>query len=189
MADKGKKKQVILRKRVPQVVREHRRRRGLRWQGQASGAIRYLNSLHGIFLKEAEEAPEVRELIEAKQPAQPIFHGTPRLYLAGLKDLNFTINGQCRQEGRIACRWTVRAVHSSELLGAPATGREVTFSGATLTALEGEHLMFKEEFRTELGKVFRQQWAFWVVEEWNYWDLPGLVAQLRQTRQAVGEHA
>jgi hypothetical protein len=84
------------------------------------------------------------------------------------------------------CRWSIRAVHSGELLGAPPTGREVNFTGAALVVLEGELLQLGEGFTTEVGRVLKEQWAFWAVEEWSYWDVPGLMAQIREGQQAVG---
>ena len=158
-------------------------------KARAEGATRHLNAVHGQSKEDHQEAPQIRELIQARQPAEPILHGVPRHYLAGLSDINFTIHGQCRQEERVAVRWSIRAIHSGELLGAPATGREVTFGGVTLVAMEGERIEFEEGFRNEAGQRLKDQWGFWVVEEWNYWDVLGLLAQIREDRQAVGEHA
>lgn len=143
--------------------------------------------MHAQSKDDLQEAPQIRELVRARQPAEPILHGVPRHYLAGLSDINFTIHGQCQQEERIASRWSIRGVHSGELLGAPPTGREVTVHGVTLVATEGERIEFEEGFRNEAGLMLKEQWGFWVVEEWNYWDVLGLMAQIREDRQAVGE--
>jgi SnoaL-like polyketide cyclase len=186
MADKDKKpKQVLLRKRVPQIVTEYRRRRGRRRQGQRKGSNRHLNAVHGQTTEDIEEAPQVRELVLARQPAEPTFHGVPRHYLGALSDINFTINGQCQEEARIVSRWSIRAVHSGELLGVPPTGREVTITGATLVAVEGERIEFPDGFTSETGRTVGEQWGFWVVEEWNYWDVLGLLAQIREGQQAL----
>jgi SnoaL-like polyketide cyclase len=109
----------------------------------------------------------------------------PRHYLGALSDMNFTVASQCQQDARIVNRWSIRAVHSGELLGIPPTGREVTFAGATLVALEGERIEFPDGFKTETGKNLTEQWGFWVVEEWNYWDVLGLLEQIREGQQAV----
>jgi predicted ester cyclase len=188
LADKEKKpKKVLLRKRAPQIVKDARRARGRKRLGQRKASARYLNDVHGQSKEDLSEAPQIRELVRARQPAEPILHGVPRHYLAGLNDINFTIHSQCQQEERIASRWSIRAVHSGELLGAPATGREVTVHGVTLVATEGERMEFEGDFRNEAGHRVMEQWGFWVVEEWNYWDVPGLMAQIREDRQAVGE--
>ena len=184
-----KQKQILLRKREPQIVKFHRRLRGARWGAQSKGATQYLNAVHGSLRADLQEAPQVTELLRMKRETAPVFHGIPRLYLPGLSDLNFTISGQCAEEERIASRWTIRGTHSGELLGAPPTGREVTFTGVTLTLLEGEQVDLGEGFEVKPGKVLKEQWAWWVVEEWNYWDLPGLALQLREDRQAVGGRA
>jgi predicted ester cyclase len=182
-----KEKQILLRKRPPEIVKRHRQLRNRRWGAQAKAAARYLSGLHGVVQYEVEDVPEVIELVRTKhETSPPVFHGTPRHYLSGLTDLNFTINGQCRGEPHVASRWTIRGVHSGELLGAPPTGREVIFTGVTLTLLEGEDIDLGEDgYTTEVGKVIRSQWAYWIVEEWNFWDVPGLVAQIREGRQAV----
>ena len=186
MADKDKKpKKVLLRKRVPQIVRDYRRARGRKRQGVRKGATKHLNAIHGQVTEDIEEAPQVTELVLARMPAEPIFHGVPRHYLGALSDMNFTIASQCQEEARIVSRWSIRAVHSGELLGVPPTGREVTFAGATLVALEGERIEFPDGFKLESGKTVNEQWGFWVVEEWNYWDVLGLLEQIREGQQAV----
>jgi hypothetical protein len=185
MAEKTKKKQVLLRKRAPEIVKSHRRARNVRRAGQGQAATRYLNAIHGLVQEQIGWAPQVVELIAARQPADPIRHGIPRLFLSGLSDLNFTINGQCARDERIASRWTIRATHSGELLGVPPTGRGLTITGVTVNTVEGE-LVKLEGFTNAKGDPVEQQWAFWVVEEWNYWDLPSLAALIRNGRQTGG---
>jgi steroid delta-isomerase-like uncharacterized protein len=53
----------------------------------------------------------------------------PRMELA----VHDTVAG----EGRVAVRFSVRAVHSGDYLGIPATGRRVDFNGMVLYRLEG----------------------------------------------------
>jgi SnoaL-like polyketide cyclase len=186
MAEKTKKKQVLLRKRAPEIVKSHRWARNIRRAEGLRAATVYLNGVHGLVQAQAGRAPQVDELIAARQPAEPVRHGIPRLYLSGLSDLNFTINGQCAgRDEHVASRWTIRATHSGELLGVPPTGRELQITGVTVNAVEGE-LVKLEGFTNPAGKPVEEQWAFWVVEEWNYWDLPGLAALIRNGQRTAG---
>jgi hypothetical protein len=180
------KKKVMLRRRAPQIVKDHRRALAMRRGAQLRAATRYLNVTHGLVLPPTRgDAPEVRELIGSRQPAEPARHGIPRFYLAGLSELNFTVNGQCQRDERIASRWTIRAVHSGELLGVPPSGRGLTLTGVTLNTVEGE-LVKLEDFTDHLGNRVEEQWAFWVVEDWNYMDLQSFAASVRDGHGGPG---
>jgi hypothetical protein len=186
MADKEKKKQkVLLRRRPPDIVKAHRFKRNVRRMEQTKAATNYLNAIHGQVAEEDGRAPQVEELIAARRPAEPIRHGVPRVYLSALSHLNFTINGQCVRDEHTATRWTVRGMHTGELLGVPPTGRDLMITGITVNAVEGE-LVKLEGYTNPAGKVVEEQWAFWVVEEWSYWDLPSLATLLRNGQQAGG---
>jgi SnoaL-like polyketide cyclase len=184
MAEK-KKQQVLLRRRAPEIVKSHRRARAVRRAGQARASTRFLNDVHGLVQEEVGRAPQVEDLIITRRPAEPVNHGIPRLYLSGLSDLNSTITTQCARDEHIASRWTVRGTHSGELLGVPPTGRELVVNGVTVHRVEGE-LVEVDGFINRRGDLVKEQWACWVVEEWNYWDLPSLAAQIRDGRQTAG---
>jgi steroid delta-isomerase-like uncharacterized protein len=54
-------------------------------------------------------------------------------YRSGLSDLKVTIDQQFTEGDYVATRTTVRGRHDGDLMGAPATGREVEFSGLTVS--------------------------------------------------------
>ncbi|HEY1275349.1 MAG TPA: SgcJ/EcaC family oxidoreductase [Thermoleophilaceae bacterium] len=56
-----------------------------------------------------------------------------------------------------ADRWRVTAVHRGDFLGIPATGREISVEGCTFSDFGDDGL---------------------VVRDMNFWDVPGLLAQL-----------
>lgn len=49
----------------------------------------------------------------------------------------FVIEDMLSDGDRVAVRWTMRAVHRGEYMGAPATGRQVTISGTSIYRLAG----------------------------------------------------
>jgi SnoaL-like polyketide cyclase len=175
--DKRKNK-LLLRRRAPQVVKDARVKRAQRRGSEVRTATNYLNVVHGGVAGTGRQAPEVRELLQAKQSIEPRRHGIPRFYLAGLSDVNFTVNGQCQRDAHVASRWTIRAIHSGELMGVPPSGRDLILTGLTLNAVEGE-LLKLEGFTDRNGNPVEEQWVHWVVEEWNYIDLPRFGAMLR----------
>jgi steroid delta-isomerase-like uncharacterized protein len=95
-------------------------------------------------------------------PAMPEMHGPDAIkefitgYLAAFPDGMITIEDQLAQGDMVATRWTGHGTHKGELMGIPATGKQVTVSGITIS-------------RVAKGKV---------VEEWSNWDTLGMLQQL-----------
>jgi steroid delta-isomerase-like uncharacterized protein len=58
--------------------------------------------------------------------------------------------------GQVAVRWTATGTHRGEYLGAPPTGRQVTFKGIEIIRIRDER----------------------IVERWGEWDGMGLLEQL-----------
>jgi steroid delta-isomerase-like uncharacterized protein len=54
-------------------------------------------------------------------------------YRSALADLRVTIDHQFAVDNYVATRATVRGTHEGELMGTPATGREVAFSCLTIS--------------------------------------------------------
>ena len=77
-------------------------------------------------------------------------------YIDGFSDARITVDEQIAEGDIVATRWTGRGTHSGEISGIPATGKEVTVSGITISKLDG-------------GKV---------IEEWTNWDTFGMLVQL-----------
>ena len=77
-------------------------------------------------------------------------------YRNALSGLRVTIDQQFTEGDYVATRFTVRGTHDGDLMGAPATGRDVAFTGITIS-------------RCEEGRI---------VEEWEITDTVGLLRQI-----------
>jgi predicted ester cyclase len=77
-------------------------------------------------------------------------------YRDALSGLNVTIEHQFTEGDYVATRTTIRGRHEGELMGAQPTGREVEFSGLTIS-------------RCRDGRI---------EEEWELVDVPGLLRQV-----------
>jgi len=77
-------------------------------------------------------------------------------YRRVLAGMTITIEDQLAEGDKVATRFTVRGVHEGEFMGAAPTGREVAFSGLTVSVCKD-------------GRI---------VEEWEETDLVGLLAQI-----------
>jgi steroid delta-isomerase-like uncharacterized protein len=88
-----------------------------------------------------------RDLLEEFFGENPVHHGIPGAPgLEGLKagyddslnafpDIQLTIDDEIAEDDRVAIRWTLKATHQGDLMGIPATGKEVTQSGTTIYRL------------------------------------------------------
>ena len=77
-------------------------------------------------------------------------------YRAGLSDLRVDVEHQFTSGDYVATRTTVRGTHDGDLMGTPATGREVAFSMLTIS-------------RCEDGRI---------AEEWEIADTLSLLQQI-----------
>lgn len=77
-------------------------------------------------------------------------------YRSGVSDLHVTIDHQFADGDYVATRFTARGTHDGEILGVPATGRDVTFAGITVS-------------RCRDGMI---------VEEWEVSEVFGLLRQI-----------
>jgi steroid delta-isomerase-like uncharacterized protein len=77
-------------------------------------------------------------------------------YREALAGLNVTIEHQFTEGDYVATRTTIRGRHDGDLMGAPPTGRDVEFSGLTIS-------------RCRDGKI---------EEEWELVDVVGLLRQV-----------
>jgi steroid delta-isomerase-like uncharacterized protein len=84
---------------------------------------------------------------------------TKQLYAdlyGALRDLTHTIEDQIAEGDKVVTRWTARGTQSGDLLGHPATGNEIAFSGINI-------------YRVADGKL---------AESHVNWDLLGIAHQL-----------
>jgi steroid delta-isomerase-like uncharacterized protein len=79
-----------------------------------------------------------------------------KAYRSALTGLNVTIEDQFTEGDYVATRCTIRGRHEGELMGAPPSGREVEFTGLTIS-------------RCSDGKI---------AEEWELIDTVGLLRQI-----------
>jgi steroid delta-isomerase-like uncharacterized protein len=77
-------------------------------------------------------------------------------YVAAFPDGKITVDDQIAEGEKVATRWTGSGTNTGELMGMPATGKEVTVSGVAYTRIVD-------------GKVR---------ESWNSWDTLSMLQQL-----------
>ena len=81
------------------------------------------------------------------------FHG---MFNAAFSNIHFAVEDRIAEGDLVVTRWLNTAKHTGELMGIPATDIETTSAGMTVS-------------RIAEGKI---------VEEWNVWDLVGLLQQV-----------
>jgi steroid delta-isomerase-like uncharacterized protein len=54
------------------------------------------------------------------------------MYQVAFPNANFRLNDQIVEEDKVVTRWTAVAKHEGQLMGIPATGRDVTVTGITI---------------------------------------------------------
>lgn len=98
---------------------------------------------HTGDLDAAEElfAPELAEA--ARQEAADFRRGFP--------DVVSTIEDLIAEGDRVAARWSARATHRGEYVGAPPTGKEVEFTGISVYRIEGGRIAESWTVEDELG--------------------------------------
>jgi hypothetical protein len=80
----------------------------------------------------------------------------PLSMLVGVSDPTLHIDSQFCFDNRVVTRWSVYGTHSGPLAGYPASDREVSITGVSVSTLDGDV----------------------VVSQQSYWDVPGLLEQL-----------
>lgn len=73
-----------------------------------------------------------------------------------LPDIKLTLQDVIAEGDKVVARWTMKATHEGELMGVPATGKQLTQSGAAIYRLSNAR----------------------IVELWNFPDNLGLMQQL-----------
>jgi predicted ester cyclase len=77
-------------------------------------------------------------------------------YRDALSGLRVTINQQFSDGDYVATRYTITGTHDGDLMGAPPSGKDVSFTGITISRCEG-------------GRI---------AEEWELTDVAGLLGQI-----------
>jgi steroid delta-isomerase-like uncharacterized protein len=145
-------------------ARELRRRRGARHTSTAAAELRVRRLLEEPWKGSWDVIDEVvSSHYVGHDTGQPeAIHGPEglrdyvRAYNDAFPDARLTVHDQIAAGDKVASRWTARGTHAGEIAGIPATGKEVTVSGLTISTLEH-------------GRV---------VEQWTTWDRLGMLVQL-----------
>ncbi len=82
-----------------------------------------------------------------------------RMYHHAFSDAHITLDDVIIRDDKVVTRWTGRGTHDGDLMGIPATGKSVEFTGIRI-------------FRVADGRI---------VEGWVDWDTFGLMRQLGRT--------
>jgi steroid delta-isomerase-like uncharacterized protein len=78
------------------------------------------------------------------------------MYLRAFPDTKMTVEQQIAEGDKIVTRWIAQGTHQGELMGIPATGKQVTVTGITINRIAG-------------GRI---------VETWDEFDQMGMMQQL-----------
>jgi steroid delta-isomerase-like uncharacterized protein len=58
-------------------------------------------------------------------------------YRAAFPDVRFTVEDQIAEGDQVVTRWTARGTHQGPLMGLPATGKQATVTGITISRISG----------------------------------------------------
>lgn len=187
-ADGARKKMSDLPTRQPKRLRGYNMMRAFADRGKGKEVINWMHTIHGDaftgrskrayreelgFADVKDEGAAARFVDRRELEVEVIVrnferHGMELSYLDGLKNIEFTATSSVPKDDSVVIRWEVVGQHKESLLGVPPTGAEVTITGLTM-------LKFKDEKRPEGGRRLT------ATDEWTYWDLPGLMEQLKAT--------
>lgn len=78
------------------------------------------------------------------------------IFISAFPNAQMTVEDQIAERDRVVTRWTGTGTHTGDLMGTPATGKQVTVTGITVNRIAG-------------GQI---------VEAWGVVDLMGMMQQL-----------
>jgi predicted ester cyclase len=97
--------------------------------------------------------------------------GCDLLYIGNLSNIHFQVQDQFSIPEKAMTRWTVHGLHDKEFLGMAPTGREVSFSGITVSYFSSV---------SKGGVVGSNQGGeATVTQEYHYWDMVALLQQIQ----------
>jgi len=68
------------------------------------------------------------------------------MYRNAFPDVTLSINEQIAEGDKVVTHWTARGTHQGELMGVPATGKQVTVQGVVISRIENGKLI--QDFET-----------------------------------------
>jgi predicted ester cyclase len=92
------------------------------------------------------------------------------LYIGNLSNIFFQVQDTMSIPDKCMMRWTVHGVHDKEFLGMPPTGREVRFSGVTVSYITTTTVDVGQEDERHETRV---------TQEYHYWDMVALLQQIQ----------
>jgi steroid delta-isomerase-like uncharacterized protein len=78
------------------------------------------------------------------------------IFRKAFPDIHFIIEDQIAEGNKVTTRWKSRSTHKGDLMGVPATDKEVVITGISITQIVS-------------GKI---------IEGWNNWDRMGMMQQI-----------
>jgi hypothetical protein len=195
LADKARKALNELPGRLPRRMRIYMMFRAVGERERAKATRAWLHAIHGDPITGKDKKTIRRELAMKDAPGEsadlfgadalmvqdggmdedtlkvdakienPNRHGMPLTYLDGLSDIELASRSEIARESFVVVRWELTGTHSGELLGVPPTHATVSLSGIT-------SVKFDEAPNPDGGR------RMWATDEWTYWDLPSLMAQI-----------
>jgi len=116
------------------------------WRGKLDEAVEYVADDY------VGHVPGATEPLRGKEGFREFFNA----YLTGFPDGAITVDDIIAEGEIVALRWTGRGTNTGELMGMPATGKQVTVPGITYTRIvDGQ-----------------------IREDWTSWDTLALLQQL-----------
>jgi steroid delta-isomerase-like uncharacterized protein len=98
------------------------------------------------------------------QESRDAYIGHLPMYYGAFPDFELSLDDMLAEGDEVATRWSFTGTHQGDLMGVPATGRQVRASGMTIQ-------------RVSDGKI---------VEGWTIFDTMGLMQQLGVMEQPPG---
>ena len=124
---------------------------------------RRLDVLHELFAPDFVSHVE-HETLRGREAWLERFHSA---LLAGVPDLQVTVEGMVAEGSIVVTRWTVQGTQRGELFGQPPASEKIALAGISWTRIEGDR----------------------IVENWNSWNMSFLVRrmaeELRELRRVV----
>jgi steroid delta-isomerase-like uncharacterized protein len=111
-----------------------------------------LDKVEKYFAADFVDHNEVPGLPPGREGVKAMVH----MFAGAWSDANLVIDVQIADGDKVATRWSSTATHTGELLGIPATGKQIKVTGITIS-------------RYEDGKA---------VESWGEYDSIGMMQQL-----------
>lgn len=124
--------------------------RRLREECFSSGDMRMADEL--LDENYVYHGPTIMEEVRGREA----FKQAAAAFRAALPDLRATVEDQIAEGDKVVSRFVSRGTHTNELMGAPATGRQITIRGTDISRIRD-------------GKI---------VEAWVMWDALAMMHQL-----------